>query len=327
MRPPTLVTGGTGLIGRHVVRRLLAEGRPVRLLVREPGRIDPEVRGRVQVTQGDVRDAHALGSAVQGVHTVLHLAGYARAWSRDPGAFASVNVHAVELLLEAAFDAGVERLVHVSTCLTLPECHPEPAREARRLTPYEETKLLGERLVLSYAAQGRHALIVHPTRVYGPGPLNDANGVTRVVALYLKAPLILRLDDGDVLANYVHAADVAAGIVLAADLGHPAAHYILGGENSSFRGLLNLVGELVGRRRPMLPLPRPAALAVAHAAQLWGRLGGTAAITPDWVRAYFEDQRIDITPTRRELGYAPRPLRQGLKETIAWLRSGSRAAA
>lgn len=327
MNPWTLVTGATGLIGRYVVRRLLAGTRPVRLLAREPGRIEPEVLRRVQVVPGDVRDARALGAAVQGADTVVHLAACARAWSRDPGEFAAVNVHAVELLLEAAFDAGVRRLVHVSTCLTLPECRPGFPFAARRPTPYEETKLVGERLVLSYAAQGRHAVIVHPTRVYGPGPLNDANGVTRMIALYLKGPLVFRLDDGDVLANYVHADDVAAGILQSAELGGTGSHYVLGGENSSFRRLLGLVGELAGLRRPVIPLPRPAALAVAHAAQLWGRLGGAVPITPDWVRSYFEDQRIDIAPTRRELGYAPRSLAQGLKETIEWLRSGSRVAA
>ena len=167
---------------------------------------------------------------------------------------------------------------------------------------------------------------MHPTRVYGPGPLNDANGVTRLLAQYLHGPVALRLDDGDVLANYVHVADVAAGVVLAARRGRRGAHYVLGGENSSLRELLELAGEVSGTARRIVTVPRSAALAAAHAAALWGRLGGETPITPAWVRCYFEDQRVDLTETCRELGYGHRPLRTGLEDTILWLRARIPAA-
>jgi nucleoside-diphosphate-sugar epimerase len=324
MSAGVLVTGGTGLIGRYVVARLLAAGRPVRVLARDPRRLDAEVIGRARVMAGDLTDPAAVARAANGVTTVLHLAACARAWARDPGEFAAVNVDAVGRLLEAARLAGVERLVHVSTVLTLPGLWPRGG--ARALTPYEETKLAGERLVERYAASGMHAVIVHPTRVFGPGPLNDANGVTRLLAHYLRGPVVARLDDGDVLANYVHADDVAAGILLAAERGHRGAHYILGGENASLRHLLELAATASGARRRVVAVPRTAALAAAHAAALWGRLGGDAPITPAWVRCYFEDQRVDLTQTRREIGYQFRPLRTGVEETIQWLRTRLPAA-
>src|SRR2546426_8456040 len=102
-------------------------------------------------------------------------------------------------------------------------------------SPYEATKRAGERLVEAYALSGRHAVIVHPARVYGPGPCNDANALTRVIDLYLRGRFRVRLEDGDVLGSYVHAADVADGIRRAAHAGRPGAHYVLGGENLSFR--------------------------------------------------------------------------------------------
>jgi farnesol dehydrogenase len=318
-----LVTGATGLIGRYVVEELLAAGRPVRVLARVPERVENAARRAIEVVKGDLVETRALVRAVRGVDTVLHLAACARAWSRNPGEFAAVNVHAVNRLLDAAAGAGVRRVVHVSTVLTLPELRPVTARAE---TPYLETKLAGERLVDAYAAAGGDAVVVHPTRVYGPGPLNDANGVTRLVAMYLGSPLVCRLDDGDVLANYVHAADVAAGILLAADRGRAGAHYVLGGENSSLRGLLRLVGELSGVHRPLLAIPRSAALAAAHASLLWGRLGGTPVITPAWVRSYFDDQRVSVALLCSELGYRYRTLRTGLQETITWLRQRLPAA-
>ncbi len=316
----TLVTGATGFIGGYLVRRLVADGVRTRVLVRRPELLPPEVRGRIEVVRGDVRDRARLVAAVEGAHTVLHLAACARAWSRDPTEFATVNVAAVDHLLEAAYRAAVARLVHVSTILTLPPHRPASVNGvARRPTPYEESKRAGERLVESYAALGRHAVIVHPARVYGPGPCNDANAVTRVIALYLRGRFRFRLDDGDALGSYVHAADVADGIRRAACVERPGAHYVLGGENLSFRAFLDLVAELSGVRHRVLALPRSAALAAAYAGLLWGRLGGDAPITPGWIRVLLEDRRADIESAGRDLGYAPRSARDGIAQTIAWL--------
>ncbi len=323
MSAVTLVTGATGFIGSYLVRQLVAAGVTTRVLVRRPDLLSPEVRARVQVVAGDVRDHATLGSAVRGAHTVLHLAACARAWSRDPTEFTAVNVTAVEQLLEAAYRLDVERLVHVSTILTLPPCRPAPvAGLACGPTPYERSKRAGDALVASYAAAGRHAVIVHPARVYGPGPCNDANALTRVVALYLRGRFRIRLDDGDVLGSYVHAADVAQGIRHAARAGRPGAHYVLGGENLSFREFLALVGQVSGVERRVVALPRSAALAAGYLGLLWGRVGGAAPITPGWIRVFLEDRPADSEPARRELGYAPRPARTGIAETVAWLREG-----
>ncbi len=320
----TLVTGATGFIGSYLVRQLVSAGARTRVLVRRPELLPADVRSRVEVTRGDVRDGAALVAAVQGADTVLHLAACARAWSSDPTEFAAVNVVAVERLLEAAFRAGVERLVHVSTILALPPRHPAPLGGlARRPTAYEASKRAGDRLVESYAAAGRHAVLVHPARVYGPGPCNDANALTRVIALYLRGRFRVRLDDGDVLGSYVHAADVARGIRAAARAGRSGAHYVLGGDNLSFRAFLDLVGDISGRRRRVVALPRSAALAAGYMGLLWGRLGGTAPITPGWIRVFLEDRPADSEPARRELGHAPRPAAVGVAETIAWLRGGS----
>lgn len=327
MSAVVLVTGATGFIGSHVVAQLLAGDASVRVLVRRPESLPRSVRDRVQVWPGDVRDPVALSAAVRGAGTVLHLAACARAWSRDPTEFASINVGAVRALLAAAQAADVERLVHVSTVLTLPPFRAAAVARGTGPTLYEQTKKAGERLVEAYAGTGRHAVIVHPTRVYGPGPLTDANALTRIIALYLAGKFRLRLDDGDALADYVHAGDVAAGIRLAAVRGRPGAHYLLGGENASFRRFLDVVSRVAGSRRRVVALPPALAFAAAHAAELWGRLGGTVSVTREWVRVFLEDRRGDITPARRDLGYAPRSLEDGLRDTIDWLGGAGRAAA
>jgi len=317
-----LVTGATGFIGSRLVQELVESGARVRVLVRRPELLTPAIRSRVEVVSGDLQDPGAPAVAVPGARTVLHLAAFCRTWSRDPGHFSEINVHAVERLLDAARRFGVERVVHVSTNLTLPAGQPpSPDQPLPGSTHYSESKRAGERVVESYAAAGHAAVIVHPTRVYGPGPLTDANALSKIIAAYLRGRFRFRIDDGDVIANYVHVADVVEGIRLAAQGGRSGAHYLLGGENLSFRQFLDHVAEISGVRYRVVALPRHAALALGYAALLYGHLGGNPPVTPGWVRSLLGDWRADSEPARRDFGYAARPARERLAETIAWIRS------
>jgi dihydroflavonol-4-reductase len=99
MRAPILVTGATGFIGRYLLPLLLEDGAPVRAMIRHPDLLAPQVRARLEVVQGDIRDRAALRRAVAGADTVLHLAACARAWMHDRNAYRAINVDAVEALL------------------------------------------------------------------------------------------------------------------------------------------------------------------------------------------------------------------------------------
>ncbi len=315
MTGTVLVTGATGFIGDRVVARLLAEGRRVRVLARSPGRLRRTVRRRVEVVVGAIEDPEAVRRSVEEVDLVLHLAGLAAAWSPRRSDFHTVNVDGVRRLLEAARSEDVARIVHVSTVLTL---FPRIAA----LTAYGASKMEGERLVRAYIGGGRDAVLVHPCRVYGPGPLTDANGVTKLIQAYLRGPIPVRLRDGDVRGNYVHVDDVAEGILLAAFQGRRGGAYVLGGENRSVRELLALAGELAGARHREVALPPALGLAAAGAFELFGRLGAPVPITRGWVRTYLHDHAVDIGPTSAALGYRPRSLRRGLAQTIGWLGNG-----
>jgi nucleoside-diphosphate-sugar epimerase len=312
-----LVTGATGLIGRYVVARLLRRGFAVRALVRPPTAARAALPGGVEAAPGDVTRPDTVRAAACGVDVVLHLAGCAEPWARDPSVFRRVNVDGVRHVLAAADEHGVRRVVHVSTVLTHPALRGGRP-PARGLTAYEASKLAGERLVAAWAAAGGDAVIVHPARVYGPGPLNAANGVTRFVALALRSPAVA-VPAGGALASYVHADDVARGILLAAERGARGARYVLGGENASLAGLVALAGEIAGRRPLVVPVPVAVTAALGHLAEAGGRLGLPVPITAGWARALAEDHRVDISAERRALGYNPRPLRAGLEETIRWL--------
>ena len=288
-----LVTGATGFIGSYLVRQLVEEQKSVRVFVRRPEALDPVVRHRVEIVRGDLNDRAAIEAAVEGAGTVLHLAACAKAWSPRPSEFRDANVRAVDWLLDAARENSVERLVHVSTALT--SWSASRGTGQGDITPYERSKMEGERLVEAYAAEGRHAVIVHPTRVYGPGPLNDANGVTKVVDLYMRGRFRFRIADGNVQANYVHAGDVAQGIRLAAANGTTGTHHVLGGsENISFREFLDRVGRTSGSRRHVAALPSFVARGAGAGGELWGRLGRPTSLTRAWVDVFLRDMPFDI---------------------------------
>jgi nucleoside-diphosphate-sugar epimerase len=315
-----LVTGATGFVGCHLCRRLLAAGHQVVALVRDEQRIPANLRGQIAAVRGDLTDDTSLRRAVRGCDAVCHLGALATAWDPDPLAYLRLNAGATGSLLEAAKDAGVSRFVHISTIAAVPGTGTRGHGTAPGSpTPYAVSKRISEALVRQYAAAGGNAVIVRPARVYGPGPCNDANGATRMMALYLTGRFRFVLRDGGARGNYVHVDDVARGIELALVRGRSGAAYPLGGQDITLRGLLETVGEIAGVHRRMLTVPVPLVMPWVHLGLVAGRVGLRPRLTPAWVRYFLEDRPLDLDPSRRELGYAPRSLRQGLSETLHWM--------
>jgi farnesol dehydrogenase len=315
-----LITGATGFVGEKLVPKLLARGRTVRALVRDPSGLPPHLRSRLEIVRGSLTDDEVLDRAVRDCGAVLNLAALARAWTPDPGDYHRVNARAVQVLLEAAARHRVQRFVHVSSVAALPPVgYARRWGVAQRPTVYGQSKTASELLVRQYAAAGGHAVVVRPSRVYGPGPWTDANATTRLMALYLSGRMRLRLADRDVEANYVHVDDVATGIRLALAHGRPGEAYNLGGENASLKSFFATVAAAAGVRRTVLPVPPQLVLPFIRLAPLWGRLGGRVEVTPEWLNNFLEHRPLDIEASRTILGYAPRSLARGVSQTLAWL--------
>jgi nucleoside-diphosphate-sugar epimerase len=315
------VTGGTGFIGSHLVHRLASNGVPVRALARRPAAELPAPLRHplVELVPGDLSDTGALSRLVRGAGVVYHLAGCAKAWTRDPAEYHAVNVAGTAAVCNAATAAGVGRLVHTSTNLV----EPADSSGARPLlTAYQQTKAAAEQVVRDYVNGGLYAVIVRPARVFGPGPLTQANSVTLLIDQYRRGLFRVRLADGGARANWVFVGDVIAGLLLAAGAGRAGAAYTLGGANLSVAEFLALVAEVTGRRRVVLPLPLALARGIAGMAELAARLGGTPFITREWVNLFARDWPSSSALAERDLGYAPHPLRDGVAATVRWLETG-----
>lgn len=333
-----LVTGATGFIGTRLVSRLAERGCRVRALSRRPDPPPPPGLGPdaphplkqplVELVQGDITDAASLERAMAGCDRVFHLAAYAKNWARDKATYHEINVQGMRNVFQAAEQLGVERIVWTSTIVTLGPTPPgvvgdeDMARITDRyFTEYEETKTVAEQEALDWAARGLPVVIVNPTRVYGPGHLTEGNSLAQLIDDYDRGRLPFLLNRGVNVGNYVFVDDVVEGHLLAMEKGRIGQRYILGGENASLREFFRMIDKISGKRHFQIPLLHLGPLLFARFLQWRAEWFGVyPPITPGWVRTFLADWAFTSAKAERELGYHPRSLESGLRETYEWLQ-------
>jgi dihydroflavonol-4-reductase len=307
------VTGANGFVGSRVVRELLRRGHePVALVGADVG--DANLRGlAVKSRPLDLLDPESVRAGIAGCDSLIHTAALYAFWLPDPTDFERVNVRGTSHVLEAARELGIRKLVHTSTGATLADTRPGFRGH------YRESKERAERLVLDAAGAGLPAVVVHPTTVLGPGdsrPTPTGSLIAHFLARRMKAYLPMQ-------QNVVHVDDVAAGHVLALERGAPGERYVLGGDNLEMRELLEILAELTGIPAPRIAIPNSLVLALG-AANEW--LSDHVTHRPPLVAReaalHARDQRFfDVSKSRSELGFAPRPAREVLADAVRWFES------
>lgn len=199
-----LVTGATGFIGKRLAEKLVEEGRPVRLLVRNPERLALSLRSRCDLVVGDLLDENSLARAVKQTDVIFHCAANVRTWDTWESYYA-VNVLGVKNLMNAVIrlNPGLSRLVHLSTVdvygFPISPCD-ETCETSGADFGYGKTKLLGESLVREYGdSAGISYTVIRPSNVFGPG----SQFVTRI-GRELKSGLMLKIDGGRTNAGLVY---------------------------------------------------------------------------------------------------------------------------
>lgn len=319
----TLVTGASGFIGGAVVRRLLNQGRRVRVLVRASSPRD-NIPSACEIAEGDVTDRDSVRRAMRGVRRLFHLAANYRLWAPDPEPVLRVNVGGAEIVMQEALRAGVERIVHTSSVATLAVENGGVCTEISRLSPeraigaYKRSKILSERLVEAMIEkEGLPAVIVCPSAPLGPGDLKPTP-TGRIVSEALRGRMPAYVDTG---LNIVHVDDVAAGHLAAMTRGVIGERYILGGENLTLCGLLTEISSFTGRRGPLFKLPYRPLTPLAYVNEWGARLMGyepflhRESLRLSQTRMFFDDGKA-----RAALGYETRPARLAIQDSVRWFR-------
>lgn len=319
-----LVTGALGFVGRALCERLLSEGCAVRAgdaLIGEPAVDAPSGCEPVFV---DITRPDTVAEAVKGADVVFHAA--ARVTDIGPAAsFFEVNHIGARNVFEASLACGVERVLFLSTVVTMGLVPPDGADEESPTLemgfPYGDAKIRAEADARRmHAEQDLPVTIVRPANVYGPG---STVWVHRPLELAEKG-LLRVFGDGSGHANHVFIDNLIDGVFLAAtnDAAIGRTYIISDGAETTWKHYFDRINQLVGKG-PVGTLPFGVALALARAMELRHRWTGTEPLfTPGAVRFTHGSGRYSIARARRELGYSPRVrLGEGMRRIELSLRA------
>jgi dihydroflavonol-4-reductase len=316
------VTGGTGFIGGRMVAKLRERGDEVVALVRNPEKAADLKRVGAELVKGDLTTVDAIRRGVEGCDACVHGAAIYKVGipkSQHEEMF-ETNVRGTERVLDAATQAGVPKILYVSTINVFGNTGGEIVDESYErpgddfLSYYDRTKYEAHQVALDRIAKGAPVVMVQPGGVYGP---KDHSEIGNLIDQFRSGKLPMQ-PFPETGFNLVHVDDVADGCILALDNGQVGESYVLGGEITNFRGLIEKVAQIDGKKAPKRALPVGLMKAIAPAGPLVGKLMGLPPnvreliAASDGVTYWAKDDKA-----RTRLGYSPRDLETGLRQTLA----------
>lgn len=328
-----LITGGTGIVGAHVLLDLLRSGRSVRALHRagsDRSMVDRifshygqgELVARIEWVEGDVMDVTALAEAMQGIEHVYHAAALVSFDPRKSTAMLRVNVQGTANVVNAALEAGVIRLCHVSSTAAIGTPAPGsigdealPWQDGDRVSDYSRSKHWAELEVQRGIAEGLDAVIVNPCVVLGPGHSGRSS-----------MAIVDRLRKGTrwytTGANaFVDARDVSACMLALMEQGRTGEQYLLVGENAGYKRLFTLMAEAFGHAVPYAEA-KPWMLGLAwRTERLRGWLtGASPLVTKATARTSLGQRAYSSQKARALIGYRFRTLEESVANVVSFAK-------
>jgi nucleoside-diphosphate-sugar epimerase len=325
-----LVTGATGFIGGHLVERLVKTGHRVRCLARPTSDTQTLERLGVEIAQGDLTDPVSIGRAAAGATHILHCGALVSDWA-TVREINQINVGGTRHLMQAALQAGVTRVIHISS--TDVYGHPKGLRDIDESQPpsrfsnwYSRTKLEGESEVRRAASTGAvQAVILRPATIYGPGSVNVVGEIAKAV----RARNMLLIDHGRAVAGlcYIDNLVQAATLALSDQAAAGQTFNVTDGLDITWGQFVEDLAQGLGSPPPRLSLPYPVAHRLGLALEQSYRLLRTAAglrtpplLSRQAVDVMGRDQSFSNARIRQRLGWEPRVgYERGLRSTLDWL--------
>lgn len=329
----TLVTGGTGFLGSHLVECLLAQGHEVRALARRTSDVSHLETTGAETVGGDVEDYESLRPAVKGVDVVFHAAARVTpgwgTWQQFEGSI----VKGTENMLRASVEAGVPRFLHVSTggiqgkaCEgDIPACEPDPCRVGFGTdTYYDYAKLQAENRVFEYHSQGKiQVSVIRIAAVYGPRDRLLADRVYRHMSL----PIIVWPGESNPKYSIVYASDAVdcAVLVATSDRAVGQVYNVAPLEEIRFRDFAQAMIKAMGGPRLQFTIPYAMAYAWCAIMEGWSKMRRVKEmpyLTRSGLRFLNKGMYLDGSKVRGELGWEPKvSLEEGTRTYVEWRRS------
>ena len=316
------VTGGSGLVGGHLVGRLVASGWSVDVLVRSREAAEKVTALGAVAVDGDLFDSAGLATAMRGAATVFHVAGVNDTCPSDAGWMDRVNIEGTRTVVAAAGAAGVGRVVYTSSAAVIGEPAgvvgvEDTPHSGTFLSPYARSKFLAE--AAAFDAADRHGVdlvAVNPSSVQGPG---RATGSAEILIRILNAgrPILV-----DTRLSIVDIEDCTTGHIAAAASGEPGTRYLLSARAVTVGDAVSVASDMLGQvirpRWAPAGIVRTVGVPLAWAAH---KARPDAGFCPALVRTLLHGHRFDATRATSDLGVTFRPATETFARTVEWLRA------
>lgn len=312
------LTGATGFVGGVLAQKLRSAGHEVRALVRNLGKAGKLAALGVQLYQGDITDKASMRTPMTGVDGVFHVAGWYKIGTPDKAEGQRVNVDGTRNVLALMQELGIAKGVYTSTLAVNSDTHGVEVDEryhftGRHLSVYDQTKADAHKVVESFIAQGLPLVIVQPGLIYGPGDTGPSHDAI-VQFLQRKLPMLPR----QTAYSWAHVDDVAAAHIAAMDKGIPGENYFICGPTHTLIEGMQMIAQISGVPAPKLTAPP---VLLKSMAAMMGVIEPFVTLPPSYTAEYL---RVSAGATyigkndkaRRLLGFTPRTLSEGLRETI-----------
>ena len=309
------VTGATGFLGGVLVRKLREQGHEVHASVRDPEKAQDLQAIGVKLFKGDVTDKESMREAMLGVDGVYHVAGWYKIGVKDKRDAERVNVQGTRNVLELMQELNIPKGIYTSTCAVNSDTHGKVVDESYRfsgkhLSEYDRTKAAAHKIAKEFIAKGLPLVIVMPGLIYGPG---DTSSLRESIISHLQGQLpMMPAEAGNCPA---HVEDVAQGHILAMEKGRIGESYIISGDRYLLADAFQLASQISGKRPPMVA-PAQMMKVMSVLARPFDSIL-PPSYTSEGLRVIAGVTYMgDNSKARRELGYNPRPFREGWAETV-----------
>jgi dihydroflavonol-4-reductase len=320
------ITGGTGFIGSHLARRLVDDGHHLRCLARSTSRVEELRALGAEIIIADLTDRAALRDAMQGCDWLFHLANLYAMWHPRPEEFQQTNVEGTRCVMEAALEAGVKKVVYLSTVAVMGKPAEHPFSECslpgpRLFSAYGRSKSEGDRLVQElFESRDLPVVTLYPGIVLGPGD-DKPSGIYIQDLIRGQVPTPIFRHS---VETYVAVQDVAEATIRAAGLPETVGkRYLIGGERLNGMEYVRQICEVADVRVPWMRLPDAFVIAAAYWFTLRSNLSGNPppwGLSVDAAWTLYHGFDFDGSRAAHELGFSYTPVRQVLSEAVTWYR-------
>ncbi len=319
------LTGATGYVGHNLSLTLANKGYLVHILVRNLQSKNIPLHPGIKAFQGDITQEQSIRLAMQGCEQVYHTAALVQHYAAQSSIFYEINVAGTRKVMEAALQLGVRKVVFTSTCGVIGPSLNEPMSEADpRLTgfssDYDFSKFLAEKLVKSYSQNGLHAVIVSPSKVYGPGIETHPISVNRMIKRFVQGKPTFCPANTNYTSNYVFIDDLVRGHMLAMERGESGEKYIVGGDNLTYTEFFNTIRTVSGTGGILVPIPENIARLFGYWNVVKSKIIRSQPVfCAGSVRHIYCNKSFSSQKAITQLGYSITPFPVALKPTIEFL--------